>query len=40
MAARYQPADGREQVGGDWYDVTLILRGIRTGTRSRSRWAT
>jgi len=24
MAARYQPADGREQVGGDLYDVTLI----------------
>lgn len=24
IAARYQPADDREDVGGDWYDVSLL----------------
>lgn len=33
MAARYEPADSREQVGGDWYDAAQFLDPTRPGAR-------
>ena len=33
MAARYQPADNREHVGGDWYDAVLLPHAERPGER-------
>ena len=33
MAARYEPADSRENVGGDWYDAATLVEGPGPGPR-------
>lgn len=33
LAARYQPADSREHVGGDWYDATPVIDPARVEGR-------